>query len=173
MRTLIERDPFLHLNKGKPWREQGLWHCFWIHCPNVGDPPFVTAYRLLQRMDAFLARLSLWFDLVDGGLKTPVESPEPSRSDCHGWGAHPLFHYFATLLGIRPASFGFRTVEVRPQLGSLAHASGTMVHPLGEIVVDLHVKEGVLRGRVSLPADVVGTLYVNGQSHTFRGSLTI
>ncbi len=39
-------------------------------------------------------------------------------------GAHPLYHFFATILGIRPASAGFRTVRIEPQLGSLTFARG-------------------------------------------------
>ena len=93
------------------------------------------------------------------GLKTPVESAEPTRSDCHAWGSHPLFHFFATLLGIRPAGWGFREVEIAPLLGSLEHASGRLVHPSGgEIVVDLEQKDGALHGRVVLPPTVTGTL---------------
>jgi alpha-L-rhamnosidase len=128
-------------------------------------------YRLLERPDALLARLPLWFDLVNNGLKTPVESPEPTRSDCHAWGSHPLFHYFATILGIRPASLGFRTVVIKPQLGALTHAGGTLVHPLGEISVDFHRDGDMLHGSVNLPAGVIGTLYRNGHAHALNGNL--
>ena len=93
------------------------------------------------------------------GLKTPVESAEPTRSDCHAWGSHPLYHFFATLLGIRPAGWGFREVEIAPLLGPLEHAAGRLVHPSGgEIVVDLEQKGGALHGRVVLPPTVSGTL---------------
>ena len=36
-----------------------------------------------------------------------------TRSDCHAWGAHPVFHFYATVLGIRPAAPGFRRVNRR------------------------------------------------------------
>jgi hypothetical protein len=122
------------------------------------------ALRELGRVDAMLDKLQLWFDLKTNGLKTPIESPEPTRSDCHGWGSHPLFHYFATILGIRPASFGFKTVEIRPQLGTLSHASGRLVHPSGgEISVDFRVEDDRLRGWVHLPEGVTGTLIANGE----------
>ncbi|MBZ0288415.1 MAG: alpha-L-rhamnosidase, partial [Anaerolineae bacterium] len=49
--VLINRDPFLPLNAGKPWRDQGLWPCFWIDCPDAGAKPFVTAYRLRFTLD--------------------------------------------------------------------------------------------------------------------------
>lgn len=92
-------------------------------------------YRLLGRPDLILDRMPLWFDHVANGLKTTIESPEPTRSDCHAWGAHPLYHYFATFLGIRPTAPGFTEVEITPQLGPLRFASGTMPTPHGDIVV--------------------------------------
>ncbi|MEZ4556023.1 MAG: hypothetical protein R2854_06150 [Caldilineaceae bacterium] len=86
-------------------------------------------YRLLDQPAALFERMGLWFELAAQGFKTTPEQPEPSRSDCHGWGAHPLYHYFATLLGIRPAGLGFDEVEIRPMPGDLTHLSGEMVHP--------------------------------------------
>lgn len=128
------------------------------------------ALRELGRVEAVLDRLQLWFDLKTNGLKTPIESPEPARSDCHGWGSHPLYHYFATILGIRPTSLGFKTVEIRPQLGGLAHASGRLVHPNGgEIGVDVRTEDGQLRGLVSLPEGVHGVLIANGERREVSG----
>ena len=120
------------------------------------------AYRLLGFADAVFERLKLWFDLPVQGFKTTPERPEPTRSDCHGWGAHPLFHSFATILGIRPADFGFRRVEIAPLLGPLTSISGSLVHPSGQIEVRLQVADGGLRGSISLPAGVHGTLRYGG-----------
>jgi alpha-L-rhamnosidase len=114
-------------------------------------------YRLLEQPEAFFARLGLWFDLPAQGFKTTPEQPEPTRSDCHGWGAHPLYHYFASLLGIRPASFGFDQVEIAPMPGPLTSLSGEMVHPRGRIEADLRFENGRVRGKVSLPAGLTGT----------------
>jgi hypothetical protein len=114
--------------------------------------------RVTGRMDTFFERMQLWFDLKRNGLKTTIEMPEPTRSDCHAWGAHPLFHYFATALGIRPASAGFRTVEITPQLGSLTQARGRLVHPRGEIMVTLQQSDKKLSSEVELPDGVTGVL---------------
>ena len=118
------------------------------------------AYRLIGRPDALLDRMGLWFDLVRQGFRTPVESPEPSRSDCHAWGSHPLFHYFATLLGIRPVSLGFRSIQITPQLGTLTSVMGRLVHPAGVIEVDLRMENGAWRGAITLPDGVSGTLHI-------------
>ncbi|MEM1011594.1 MAG: alpha-L-rhamnosidase, partial [Planctomycetota bacterium] len=52
--------------------------------------------------DSILDELDEWRDLPARGLKTTPEMPEPTRSDNHAWGAHPLFHVVAPRLGLRP-----------------------------------------------------------------------
>jgi alpha-L-rhamnosidase len=128
-------------------------------------------YRLLGRCDALLERMGLWFALPERGLKTPVEAPEPCRSDCHAWAAHPLYHYVASILGIRPASLGFRQVAIRPQLAGLQSASGKIVHPQGSIEVEFWQTEGELHGRITLPAGLAGVLQLEEQEIAVEGEL--
>lgn len=91
-------------------------------------------------------RLSLWQAMLDNGCKTAVESPEPTRSDCHAWSAHPLLHAYTTCLGVQPGEFGFTRVRVAP----LMDGKCEMVHPRGTIrvsvageAVDVTVPDGV------------------------------
>lgn len=121
-------------------------------------------YKILGRIDKLIDRMELWFGLEKLGLKTAIEAPEPSRSDCHGWAAHPIYHYLATILGIRPGSKGFATVIIEPQLGPLASAKGTLVHPKGEIEAEFQVYNGALKGSICLPEGVTGTLIYNGKT---------
>jgi alpha-L-rhamnosidase len=120
-------------------------------------------YHLLGHSKPFFSRLGLWFDLPAQGFKTTPEQPEPTRSDCHGWGAHPLYHYFASVLGIRPLSFGFDQVEIAPMPGQLTNVSGRMVHPRGWIEADLTFDNGHMRGTVTLPEGITGLLQFSGQ----------
>ncbi|KAJ3378953.1 hypothetical protein HDU84_007154 [Entophlyctis sp. JEL0112] len=120
-------------------------------------------FVVLNRPDKFFARLGLWLDLTKNGLCTTVEQPEPSRSDCHGWGAHPLYHYYTSILGIRPAAFGFAAVRIAPMLGSLEWVEGRMSHPLGEIFVRLETKDEYIRAQISLPDGLPGSFYFNGK----------
>lgn len=109
--------------------------------------------------DLFFQRLAPWHEMLAQGLKTPIEDYEPNRSDCHAWNSHPLFHYFATILGIRPAAPGFQRVEIRPLMGSLAKAGGRLVHPAGgEIIVEVQQTAAGMHGRVELPPGVIGRL---------------
>ncbi|HOU15994.1 MAG TPA: alpha-L-rhamnosidase C-terminal domain-containing protein [Anaerolineae bacterium] len=129
-------------------------------------------YRLLGRVDRLFDRLEEWFVLPGLGFKTTREHPEPSRSDCHAWGAHPIYHSYATILGIRPSGLGFREVVIQPMLGPLTAVKATLPHPQGDIVVDLTQPEpGVLRGTLTLPPGVTGTLILGDEVFPLRGGL--
>ena len=115
------------------------------------------------RVDALFERLHIWHDALAVGLLTTPESPEPTRSDCHAWGAHPIYHYFATLLGIRPAEPGFKSVRITPQLGPLDWGAGRLVHPCGEITMEIHRDHGGYRGKIHLPQETSGQLHALGK----------
>jgi hypothetical protein len=128
-------------------------------------------YTQLGRIDALFERLSLWFDLASQGFTTTPEMPEPTRSDCHAWGAHPLYHMFASLLGIRPASPGFRSVIIAPQLGPLTWLRGELPHPAGTLLADLAVDDGRLTGTIALPDGVTGVLMWCGAHQVLIGGV--
>jgi hypothetical protein len=125
-------------------------------------------YRLLGLASPLFERLQPWFDLPAQGYKTTPEQADPSRSDCHAWSSHPLFHSFATILGIRPASFGFRDVEIAPLLGPLRSISGSLVHPRGTIDVRLRREQDRLHATIVLPAGVTGTFRLNGTTRDLQ-----
>jgi hypothetical protein len=127
------------------------------------------ALREIGRIDTLIERLAPWFDHAKNGLYTLIEQNEPTRSDCHAWGAHPIYHFFATILGVRPTAFGFEKVEIRPQLGPLTLARGEMFHPRGRIRVDLQQKQGRIGGEIALPEGLTGTLIANGQPVALKG----
>ncbi|MFA6134205.1 MAG: alpha-L-rhamnosidase [Phycisphaerae bacterium] len=127
------------------------------------------AYRQIGRMDAMAGRMGPWLALKDLGCTTTLEMPEPSRSDCHAWAAHPLYHYLASVLGIRPAAPLFASVLIEPQLGTLTRAAGTIAHPDGLIAVELHTQAGRLDGMVELPPGLTGELIWKGKKVSLRG----
>lgn len=125
-------------------------------------------YRLIGRIDLMLERMSLWFEHPGNGLKTTIEMPEPTRSDCHAWGAHPLFHYQATILGVRPVKPGFTRVEIRPQVGPIGAALGTMETPLGSLTVSCEDGTGYVR----LPDGMTGELILADRTVPLSGGET-
>jgi hypothetical protein len=103
-------------------------------------------------------------------MKTMLEQPEPSRSDCHAWGSHPIYHYYASILGIRPASPGFGSVVISPELGSLDWAAGEMVHPAGVITVHVERVGKGLRVKVNMPAGLRGELRLGRDIYALLGA---
>jgi hypothetical protein len=87
------------------------------------------------------------------GLCTAAERGGVTRSDCHGWSAHPHFHFSATILGIRPASFGFGAIRIEPQLGPLRVVKGHIPHPQGMIEVAIRCSEEI-HATIQAPPDV-------------------
>jgi hypothetical protein len=129
------------------------------------------AYRELDAMGALLARLELWFGFSAQGLRTTPESPEPTRSDCHAWGAHPLYHYHATILGVRPAGMGFHSVRIEPRLGPMEWARGATPHPLGAIETEFRRTGAGTSWRVTLPKGVDGVLRIDGHEIRLHSGL--
>jgi len=117
----------------------------------------LEALATTDRHTAFFHRLGEWNRLAEAGLKTPRESPEPSRSDCHGWGSHPIHHAFASILGIQPAAPGFRKVRVRPM--PLPEGWGplraTLPHPRGEIQMETDGHGRVIKFRAPVGVERV------------------
>jgi len=127
-----------------------------LTCPDLARASIYFSHYLFetyQRLgcaEEIPNRLGLWHSLRERGLKTPIEAPEPSRSDCHAWGSHPLYHYYTTLAGIRPAAFGFDQVVIEPQLGGIAELDAVLPHPRGEI--HFQIRDGEMT--VALPDGV-------------------
>jgi hypothetical protein len=109
--------------------------------------------------DRYLELLSPWREMLAVGLTTWAETNDPEvRSDCHAWGASPNFELFRTVLGIDSAAPGFHHVIIRPFLGRLAAAAGSIPHPRGEISVALRRTGDRLDAEVVLPPGVDGDL---------------
>ena len=105
-----------------------------------------------------------WFHLTERGLFTTPEAPEPSRSDCHGWSAHPLFHFHATVAGIRPASPGFATLRVRPAPGDLPYLRVRTPHPAGLVELEMESSLQNWTVHLHLPAGIRGMLETRTES---------
>ena len=102
--------------------------------------------------------------MLNIGLTTFAENPEPTRSDCHAWSASPLIDFLAMVCGIEPAEPGFKSVKIEPHLGVLQEVEGKMPHPNGLISVSLKQKGKKLRGEVILPSNLSGTFVWQGNT---------
>ncbi|HTI62669.1 MAG TPA: family 78 glycoside hydrolase catalytic domain, partial [Gemmatimonadaceae bacterium] len=120
--------------------------------------------------DRYVEQLAPWREMLRLGLTSTPENPEPTRSDSHAWAAHPNYGLLATVLGIRPASAGFRTVEIAPALGPLRWAEGRVPHPAGDIAVRLD-RRGArgLDAVVELPGALTGEFVWRGRRVRLHG----
>lgn len=119
--------------------------------------------------DQLLDNLQIWHDQMALGLTTWAETPEPSRSDCHAWGASPNIEFFRILLGIDSHAPGFKEVRIAPSLGSLTEVSGSIPHPAGTISVAYKFnKKGELTAHVTLPPTISGTFIWKGNTYPLK-----
>jgi alpha-L-rhamnosidase len=112
--------------------------------------------------DRYLQLLQPWHDMVNLGLTTWAESPEPTRSDSHAWSAHPNFDLLTIVAGIHPGTAGFTKVRIEPHLGSLNQLDAAMPTVQGTVQVRYQRLPAGLRAEVLLPAGVTGKLQWNG-----------
>ena len=114
--------------------------------------------------DGYVDWLDDWRGQLALGLTTWAEGPEPSRSDCHAWSAHPNLEFLRTVLGIDSGSPGFGTVWIAPHPGTLTHLAGSVLHALGDILVQGDKKDGHWHFQVTLPAGLTGRFEMDGRA---------
>ena len=120
-----------------------------------------------------LKKLETWRNYVKLDLKCPLESEFFPRSDCHAFGAHPLFHFHSVLAGVGPDAPFFARVRVAPSPGSLRRIHSKTPHPGGFVETDLSFDgHGGVAGAIVLPEGVDGTFVWQGHSMLLRTGRT-
>jgi hypothetical protein len=114
--------------------------------------------------DRYLEFLDIWRQaLAQGSTTWPERVGFRVRSECHAWGSSPNIEVFRTILGLEPVAPGFARVAIRPHLGQLSRASGSIPHPKGELKVSLRREGAQAVAEIDLPAGVTGNLYWQGR----------
>jgi hypothetical protein len=130
-------------------------------------------FRALKKVglaERYTSMLHPWKDMINMGLTTFSETPEPTRSDCHAWSASPNYDFLATVAGIEPASPGFKTVKIGPKLGELQFIKGNMPHPNGTISFNLkRTGNNGIEGEIMLPDNLKGTFMWKGKILQLEG----
>ena len=124
---------------------------------------FATYFKF-HRPDLFFAGLDFWRDCLDWHCSTILEIPDTnSRSDCHGWGSHPLWHLHTGVAGVRSDAPFYGRVLVEPQPAHLRVLRSRTPTPHGDVVLDLAFDgAGGVSGTVTLPAGLSGTFRWHG-----------
>jgi len=130
----------------------------------------LDTFALQDRGDLLVDYLDRWKRFPREGFRTIAEKPEPSRSDCHAWGSHPLYHMHASIAGVRPDGPGFQRVAITPRPGNLTHIQATTPHPNGPITTDLDVTQHT--ATITLPPNLPGTFTWHGKAHPLHPGQT-
>ncbi|MBI5706757.1 MAG: hypothetical protein HZC36_07170 [Armatimonadetes bacterium] len=83
----------------------------------------------------YLQELQPWKEMIENGLSTFAENPEPTRSDCHAWSAHPILGFFQIVAGVTSTAPGWKKARIMPHPGSLRRFDAKIAHPDGELRV--------------------------------------
>lgn len=114
--------------------------------------------------DRYVDLLQPWRDMVALGLTTWAEQPEPTRSDCHAWSAHPNYDLLTLVAGIRPKAPGFSSVLIEPHLGRLRNVDAAVPTPKGMIEVKYAADNSGVNAEIHLPSEVTGELVWKGKT---------
>ena len=113
--------------------------------------------------DRYLDQLAPWKAMLDLGLTTWAEQPEPTRSDSHAWSAHPTADLLRIVAGVEPAVPGFSEVRIRPHLGTLTTVAATVPTPRGDVSVTYTRASDGLNAEIVLPRGMKGTIALSGE----------
>jgi alpha-L-rhamnosidase len=112
--------------------------------------------------NVYLDELGPWRNMLNLGLSTWAETPEPTRSDSHAWSASPNYDLLTIVAGIQASAPGFTRVRIEPHLGTLTHLEATMPHAGGKIHVAYRRVGASWSATIDLPADLTGKFVWSG-----------
>lgn len=119
-----------------PWPTEALAKA------NAAMCTYYFAYYKHQAMFArddnpfdYMEELKPWKEMIEQGLSTFAENPEPTRSDCHAWSAHPILGFFQIVAGVTSIEPGWKKAQIRPRPGSLKRFNAHIAHPYGDLNV--------------------------------------
>jgi len=113
--------------------------------------------------DLYTDNLQTWKEVLDLGVTTWPETGANSRSECHGWGASPNYHFFKVVCGIESLEPGFRKLRIAPNFGKSTSIQATMPLLEGTLQMKLEkTSKGGLIGEVSIPGGIQSTLVWKG-----------
>ncbi|MBE8721973.1 alpha-L-rhamnosidase-related protein [Sphingobacterium pedocola] len=155
----LQRDVFLKLDSDSSLIQATVFYRFYL----------TRAMKKAGLANMYVDNMDIWENMLDLGLSTFAERPEPSRSDCHAWSASPNYDFLATVCGVEPASPGFETVLIQPNLGSLSFVKGEIPHPQGIIKLHLRKTNANLTGEITLPKGLSGVYRHQGRNIKLLG----
>ncbi|MGO1629532.1 MAG: family 78 glycoside hydrolase catalytic domain, partial [Microbacterium sp.] len=122
------------------------------------------------RADAAIEQLtaegtSSWMNMIARGAGATSEAWDESQKSnltySHPWAASPAFHVPSGIFGVRPIEAGYTSFQVKPQTGSLAHATMTVPTVKGQIGVAFdHDSEDRMQLIVDVPGNTTADVSI-------------
>lgn len=126
--------------------------------PSVSYAMSFFLFRCLEQTgqyDRSFGLWDIWRKLADQNLTTWVEDPVSQRSDCHGWGAVPIYEFASQILGVQPGDHGYKSIRIKPNPGELEWARGTVATAAGDVKIAWRKSDdGHLELALQSPANV-------------------
>lgn len=142
-------------------------------CTLYFDYYLFEAMEAAGEQDRFLEALGPWRTMLQQGLTTFAETPDPTRSDCHGWSASPLYFFLTLIAGIQPAGPTFASVKIAPHFCTLMQIDASYPHKNGMIKVHLQKKtDGQVEGEINLPERVTGIFTYQNKDQNLQSGVT-
>lgn len=119
-------------------------------------------FRALEKAGMYARTLPLWENwkrLLALHCTAVPEKPEEPRSDCHAWGALPLYEFTAKLLGVEPLVPGWKEIRVAPKWDILEELSGRVPTPRGDVTVHWSQIQNTVHITVQTPPLVSAFFY--------------
>lgn len=118
-----------------------------------------TAYRFIHKEE-----YPGWGYMIKQGSKTMWEGWDDIESHSHAWNGYPARLLQEYIVGIQPASPGFRRVRIQPYVpDDLQFAEGSVKTVRGRVSVRWErLDGGDLDIRIQLPPAMQGDLWING-----------
>jgi len=141
----------------------------------MSDASYYFRFYLARAMehagvaDEYLATLTPWRRMVQLGLSTWAEMPEPTRSDSHAWSAHPNYDLLRLVAGIRSGAPEFAEIVIEPHLGALTNLTAAMPHPKGRIEVAYSVANSGVNAKIRVPEGVPAKFIWKQKDYALHG----
>lgn len=126
-----------------------------IGTPGMGCLLARVMFEIGMTEEAIAYLKDAWLLIADNGTFAEHYLCDKNTSLCHGWSAGPVLLLARYVLGVRPLTPGWSTVEIAPRTGSLKWAEGSIPTPLGEIRVSWKNFDGVPQLETEVPPGMV------------------
>lgn len=135
---------------------------------------FATAYDVLRAFEkagiyeSSYSILNQWMRLPDNQCTCIPEKPYNARSDCHGWGALPIYEFVRMFAGINRDRVGWKRVKICPHLMQIEELRGKVETPNGAIRFVYTKQNGRRTYRIILPPGMEGSFYMYEESYYLK-----